>query len=129
MLKNIIDKIQCHLKAYAVTSALKRLLFSSETSDLETKLAILEINGIDVTLNISEEKEAKSFKFMKSEWANRIATCMVTQPISRIIPGKTLSLKYGTRATKYIRNFTVKQCFDIFKKQFDFDIKLFTQQI
>ena len=129
---NIIDKIPFNLKPYAITSTIKRLLLSTESNDINEKMSILSQNGINVSINISEEKEAKSSKFMNSDWPHRIATFMTTQPISKVIPGKTVSVKYGIRANKYVRNFTVKECFDLFKKQFedfDYGLTIFTQQI
>ena len=45
---NIIDKIHFNLKPYAITSTIKRLLLSSETSDINEKIDILKQNGINV---------------------------------------------------------------------------------
>ena len=69
------------------------MLLSAESNDINEKMSILSQNGINVSINISEEKEAKSSKFMNSDWPHRIATFMTTQPISKVIPGKTVSVK------------------------------------
>ena len=57
---------------------------------------------------------------------------MAMKPISRVVPGSTISVKYGKRENKYIRNFTIKECFNMFKNEhsnFNYGLPLFSQAI
>ena len=85
------------------------------TTENEICIHILKQNGIDVQLNISEVKEKEQKQFEKTKWPKEIKDFMLKQPISRLVPGSSVSIKYGVREQKYIRNYTVKESFEIFK--------------
>ena len=74
------------------------------------------MNGIIIKLNVSEIKEKEQSYFKETKWPQKIKDFMFKQPISRLVPGSTVSIKYGVREPKYIRNYPIKECLDLFKK-------------
>ena len=42
---------------------------------------------------------------------------MISQPVSQKVLGKSVSIWYGKREDKYLRNFTLIECYNMFKKQ------------
>ena len=49
-----------------------------------------------------------------TEWPDKVRSFCLTKPICREAPGESVSIAYGKRAEKYIRQFTIKEIFRFF---------------
>ena len=90
------------------------------------------MNGIYVKLNIAQLTVKVYTNFKASEWPAKIKSFMTTQPISQKVPGKSLSISYGKRVDKYLRNYTLNECYDIFKCQnpkFQYKFSMFSSVV
>ena len=76
---------------------------------------------------ISEMVERKRTDIGDTEWPEKIKSFCLTKPICREAPGETVSVAYGQREPKYIRQFPVSEIFNYFILKFpEFNYKLST---
>lgn len=80
---------------------------------------------------IQEAKEivcrAKQMNVMDSKWPNLVQEFCFTKPICRKAPGETVSVGYGKRSEKFIRQFSTKDIHKLFRLKYpDFHYELTT---
>ena len=127
----LTNKMPEAIKALAIASAMINVIVSCTLAD-KVIIDKLKMNGIYVKLNLSQEKEKKYKKFTSSEWPAKIQSFIISQPISRKVPGKSVSIRYGKREDKYLRNFTLIECYNMFKKQnpgFHYSFSMFSSVV
>ena len=101
-----------------------------------------DITALAQTFSISRKKAARILQCLKdgttdelyshkrkslkeSEWPELIKAFCLTKPICREAPGETVSVSYGERAEKYIRQFSIEEIYGLFRKKYtDFTYKL-----
>ena len=118
-------------EGYAISSALSNLIIDCSLPDNEL-IDTLKKNGILITLNITEAKEKIYKNFAGSDWPKKIADFMLQQPISRKVPGETVSLSYRNRAPKFLRNYTLEESMYMFQKlypEFKYKLSLFSSAV
>ena len=72
-------------------------------------------------------KSRKSGGVEQSQWPELIKVFCLTKPVCREVPGETVSIGYGKRAEKYIRQFSIEEIFQLFCLKYkDFPSKLTT---
>ena len=72
-------------------------------------------------------QRAKIKTIHETEWPEIIKAFCFTKPICREAEGESVSVKYGVRAEKYIRQFSIQEIFNFFRiKHPDFDYQLST---
>ena len=75
------------------------------------RLITYSAEGRSVTEMTSQSKRKE---VNETEWPNIITEFCLTKPICREAPGETVSVGYGQRAEKYIRQFSVSEIYGFF---------------
>ena len=64
-----------------------------------------------------QESSKPSTSFTETEWPGKIRKFLETDAISRLVPGKSVSVKYKQHEQKYLLNHTRAQVFKLFKQK------------
>lgn len=125
------------VKTVALYEVLNNCLCLVESQTLLKELVmVLNRNGVGADyptvdkMRLEREKKINTFKF--SPWFLKVADFMIQPPVSRAVPGKTVSMAYGHRAQKYIKNFTNLEAFNLFVKKhpfFPYKLSTFTTAV
>lgn len=72
-------------------------------------------------------KKKKKKDIGDTEWPQQIKEFCLTKPVCRECPGESVSIGYGERAEKFIRQFSISEIYELFVMKFpDFPYKLST---
>ena len=113
--KSLLDTAASEfMVVYAACVTLKKKISACKDKDLA--LHICKLRGLEVSITEAETREGNQKFFRDSEWPDKIRAFMTQQPVSRIVPGYTVSVKYGKREQKFVRQMTNKEAYSIFKK-------------
>lgn len=128
---NFTRKLPRDFVGFSIGSALLNVLMRLELDTIDA-LTKLQGNGIIVLLNETQNDEKLFKSFKNTDWPAKVEDFMQKQPISRQVPGQTVSISYGVRKPKFLRNFTLKECHKLFKDQnpeFGYKLSVFSSAV
>ena len=88
---------------------------ASSSFNVSFKAAKRLLSGVAGGKTVTEmTAQAKRKNVFDTEWPEKVKVFCLTKPICQEAPGESVSIGYGQRAEKYIRQFSVSEIFSFF---------------